>query len=76
MSENTITNRYMNAYNEDRIQRFGFSSEIYIDEDVCLTNENTIRLELDSYYYVIQYSELYRRYITISSNNPALYPCQ
>ena len=76
MSENTITNRYMNAYNADREERFGFSNEIYIDEDVCLTNENTIRLELDSYYYVVEYSELYRRYITISSNNPALYPRQ
>jgi hypothetical protein len=76
MSENTITTRYMNAYAEDRIQRFGFSSEIYIDEDICLTNERTIRIELDSYYYVIEHNQFRKSYDIIHTNNPALYKRQ
>lgn len=76
MSENTITTRYMNAYAADREERFGFSSEIYIDEDVCLTNEGTIRIELDSYYYMIVHNQFSRSYDIIHTNNPALYKKQ
>ena len=72
MSENRLMNRYVRACVQEREEELYDSEYVDIDDNISISHTNTIRIEVGSRYYLVEYNDYERRYVMVGTNHPAI----